>query len=69
MGVIMAILPISAVERLIRSIGAERVSREAAEALAAILEKKGSELATRSLRLAKHAGRKTVTADDIRLAE
>lgn len=65
----MAILPISAVERLIRSIGAERVSREAAEALAAILEKKGSELATRSLRLAKHAGRKTVTADDIRLAE
>jgi histone H3/H4 len=65
----MAILPISAVERLIRSIGAERVSREAAEALAAILEKKGSEIATKSLRLAKHAGRKTVTADDIRLAE
>ena len=65
----MAILPVSAVERLIRSVGAERVSKEAAVALAAILEKKGSELATRSIRLAKHAGRKTVTADDIRLSE
>lgn len=65
----MAILSISAVERLIRSVGAERVSRGAAEALAAILEKKGGELATRAIRLAKHAGRKTVTADDVRLAE
>jgi len=65
----MGILSIASVERLIRSAGAERVSKEAAEALAAILEKKGSELAAQAIRLARHAGRKTVTADDIRLAE
>jgi len=64
----MAILPISAVERLIRSVGAERVSKSAAEALAEILERKGSEISTMAIRLAKHAGRKTITDEDIKLA-
>lgn len=62
------ILPISAVERLIRSVGAERVSREAAKALAEILEQKGEAIATKAIKLSQHAGRKTITAEDIKLA-
>lgn len=65
----MAILPIAAVERLIRSVGAPRVSRGAAEALAAILEAKGAAIASKAIKLSRHAGRKTVTNEDIRLAE
>ena len=65
----MRILPVSAVERLIRSIGAQRVSRDAAEELASILEEKGANIATKAVKLAHHAGRKTVTADDIKLAD
>ncbi|MEM2974279.1 MAG: NFYB/HAP3 family transcription factor subunit [Candidatus Micrarchaeia archaeon] len=64
----MGILPISAVERLIRSIGAPRVSREAAIELAKILEQKGAAISAKAVKLANHAGRKTVTADDIRLS-
>ncbi len=65
----MATLPIAAVERLIRSVGAGRVSKDAAEALAAILEQKGGQIATKAVKLARHAGRKTVTGDDIKLAD
>ena len=65
----MSTLPIAAVERLIRSVGAGRVSRDAAEALASILEQKGTQIAVKAIKLARHAGRKTVTSDDIKLAE
>ena len=65
----MSTLPIAAVERLIRSVGAGRVSRDAAEALASILEQKGTKIAVKAIKLARHAGRKTVTSDDIKLAE
>lgn len=69
MGNCFMVLPISAVERLIRSVGAERVSKSAAKELALILEKMGGELATKAIALAKHAGRKTITEEDIKLAE
>jgi len=65
----MATLPIAAVERLIRSVGAGRVSKDAAEALASILEQRGASIATKAVKLARHAGRKTVTGDDIKLAD
>ncbi|MFW5902284.1 MAG: histone family protein [archaeon] len=61
-------LPIAPVDRVIRRSGADRVSGEAADELAEILEEVGTEVSTQALRLARHAGRKTVTAEDIRLA-
>ncbi len=62
-------IPIAAAEKIIRKAGAERVSRDAAKLLAEILEKKGLEISQRAIALAKHAKRKTITEDDIKLAE
>lgn len=62
------ILPKAPVERLIRQAGAERVADDAAGELAKELEKIGMELAEAADKFAKHAGRKTVVAEDIRLA-
>ncbi len=61
-------LPIAPVDRVIRKAGADRVSGEAARELAEILEDVGTEVSTQALRLARHAGRKTITAEDIRLS-
>ncbi|WP_456396290.1 archaeal histone HpkA [Thermococcus sp.] len=64
----MAELPIAPIDRLIRKAGAERVSEEAAKVLAEYLEEYAIELAKKSTEYARHAGRKTVKADDIKLA-
>jgi histone H3/H4 len=65
---VMSDIPIATVERLIRKAGAERVSAEAASALADVLEDEALKISQKAIDLAKHAGRKTVTADDVKLA-
>ncbi|MCX8197809.1 MAG: NFYB/HAP3 family transcription factor subunit [Candidatus Micrarchaeota archaeon] len=62
------ILPKAPVEKLIREAGATRVSDGAAIELAETLEKIGIEISAKAIKLSKHAGRKTVTAEDIKLA-
>ena len=64
----MTIIPYAPVERLIRSAGADRVSETAGVELAEILEQYGLEIAEEAIVLAKHAKRKTVKAEDIKLA-
>jgi histone H3/H4 len=64
----MAGLPIAPVERIIRKAGADRISQEACEALASVMESYSIDLSERSVQLAKHAKRKTVRSDDVRLA-
>jgi len=61
----MAELPIAPITRLVRNAGAERVSEDASRALVVVLEEYGEKVAAKSVSLAKHAGRKTVKAEDV----
>jgi len=54
--------------RLIKQAGALRVSDDAAKALAAALENKTSALLTEAAKVANHSDRKTVLAEDVKLA-
>jgi len=60
--------PVLPFERIIKKAGARRVSFGAAEELAKVMENKIVKIAEEAAALAKHAGRKTVIADDVRLA-
>ena len=62
------LLPLAAMEALMKKAGAERVSDKAKAALKDILELKAEEIATNAVKLANHAGRTTVKAEDIKLA-
>ncbi|MBU4535923.1 MAG: histone family protein [Euryarchaeota archaeon] len=63
----MAELPIVPIGRIIKNAGAPRISEEAKETLAKVLEEMGEKLILESVSLAKHAGRKTVKDADINL--
>jgi len=64
----MTDLPVAAVDRLIRKAGAERVSEDAAEELSKILSEVALDISKQAIELAKHAKRKTITGEDIKLA-
>ncbi len=62
------LLPLAAMEKLLKQGGAERVSDKAKAALKNVLEEIAHDIAVKSIKLAVHAGRKTVKAEDIKLA-
>jgi len=62
------VLPLAPIDRLVRKAGAGRVSAEAAEALRDILQDMGVSLGKAAVEFARHANRKTVVEDDIKLA-
>ena len=55
-------------ERILKNTGAERVSEKASERFAEVVEELAMEIGEGAVRLANHAGRKTVKREDIRLA-
>ena len=62
------ILPLAAMEKLLKKCGAARVSEDAKEALKEALEAYGQKIGEQSVRLAEHAGRKTVKGSDVKVA-
>ncbi|WP_129598414.1 histone family protein [Methanohalophilus profundi] len=64
----MTIIPVAPVGRVIREAGAERISESASEELARILEEYGMKISNEAIALARHAGRKTVKEEDIKMA-
>ncbi len=61
-------IPLAPIDRIIHQEGGERVSVEAAQLLRDYLEELGRRLARNAVELANHAGRKTVTREDMELA-
>ncbi len=61
-------LPLAPIDRIMRRAGGRRVSASAAQALREIIEDIAVEIAKRAKDIAAHAGRKTVTGADIKLA-
>jgi len=61
-------LPISSVERLLKNAGAERIGEDAAAELRELAEEKALKISKKALALAKRVGRKTVKAEDVKLA-
>ena len=58
----------TSLRRLMKQAGAGPVSEDAIESLIIQLEKRGREITQIAIKMAEHAGRKTVTAEDIELA-
>jgi len=63
----MGELPLAAVDRIIRKASGIRVSESASKELSAYLEEEGMKVAQQAAVFSKHAGRKTITDEDIRL--
>ena len=61
-------LGLSSMYRILKKAGAERVSDESAEELRSVIEEIALEIAKNSVEMSKHAGRKTVKAEDVKLA-
>ena len=64
----MGNLSLAAMEKMLKKAGAERVSKSAAEEFSSVLEEIGSLVARDAVEFARHAGRKTVVGEDIKLA-
>ncbi|MBI4016868.1 MAG: NFYB/HAP3 family transcription factor subunit [Candidatus Aenigmarchaeota archaeon] len=62
------LIPLAAMEKIMKDAGAERVSEKAKAALKDVLEEIAGTLTKAAIKFALHAGRKTVKASDIKLA-
>ena len=62
------LIPLAAMEKILKQAGAERVSDKSKVALKGVVEDLAEEISQKAIQLANHAGRKTVKARDIKLA-
>jgi histone H3/H4 len=61
-------LPLAPLERILRKAGAKRVSKEAVKQFSMIISDYIFDLSAEAATLAQHAGRKTITDEDVRMA-
>ena len=61
-------LGLSAMYRILKKSGAQRVSDESAEELRRIIEEIATVIAKNAVEMSIHAGRKTVRSEDVKLA-
>ncbi|MEE1116823.1 histone family protein [Methanosphaera sp.] len=61
----MTEIPKAPVTRIVKSAGAERISKDAEEKIVEAVEAYTASLATAVIDVAKHAGRKTIQPDDV----
>jgi len=61
-------LGVSAMYRILKKAGADRVSDESADELRRVIEDIAADIAKNAVNMSKHAGRKTVKAEDVKLA-
>ena len=64
----MSSLPKAPVARIMKSVGATRISGDAVALVNEAMENYGIALATKANDYAHHAGRRTVKAEDVKLA-
>lgn len=62
------LLPLAAMEKILKKCGAERVSDKSKAALKSAVEEIAEDIAAQAVKFAHHAGRRTVKEGDIRLA-
>jgi len=62
-------LPRLPFERILKKAGAKRVSKDALEEFSMVVEEKLYAIAKEAAILAKHAGRKTIIDEDVRIAK
>ena len=62
------LLPLAAMEKILKQCGADRVADKAKIALKNVVEEMAEKIAVKAIQLAEHAGRKTVKGRDIKLA-
>jgi len=60
------LLPLAAMERIMKSVGAERVSNGAMEELKTLLEQHADQISKKAIQRARHSGRVTVKAEDFK---
>ena len=61
-------LGLSAMYRILKKSGAERVSDESADELRRVIEEIAMSIAKNAVDMSAHAGRKTVKGEDVKLA-
>lgn len=61
----MTEIPKAPVTRIVKSAGAERISKDAEEKIVEAVEAYTAKLAEAVIDVAKHAGRKTIQPDDV----
>lgn len=64
----ISLVPKAPVARILMNAGAKRVSADAVDAFADVIQEIAEKLAERASAIAKHSGRKTVQEGDVKLA-